>query len=68
MDLVPNELFISNRLGKTTLVRLLAMIDKPTEGEIHINDHKMSDYNPKVLYANMSVLFQDFRILPPLLI
>jgi ABC-type bacteriocin/lantibiotic exporter with double-glycine peptidase domain len=40
------------------------MIDKPTEGEIHINDHKMSDYDPKVLYANMSVLFQDFRISP----
>jgi ABC-type bacteriocin/lantibiotic exporter with double-glycine peptidase domain len=54
--------------GKTTLVRLLTMIDKPTEGEIHVNDHKMSDYNPKVLFANMSVLFQDFRMSSPLLI
>lgn len=44
------------------------MIDKPTEGEILINDHKTSDYDPKVLYANMSVLFQDFRISPRLLI
>jgi len=37
------------------------MIDKPTAGEIFINDRNMSEYDQNVLYANMSVLFQDFR-------
>jgi len=38
------------------------MIDKPSTGEILINDRKMSEYDQNVLYANMSVLFQDFRM------
>lgn len=51
-------------IGKTTLIRLLTFLDKPTTGEIYINGRKAEEYNPKVLRANMSILFQDFRILP----
>ena len=49
-------------LGKTTLIRLLAFLDKPTVGEIYINDVNVSRYDPKILRINMSILFQEFRI------
>jgi ABC-type multidrug transport system fused ATPase/permease subunit len=51
----------ANDVGKTTLIRLLTMLEKPTSGAIYINDVKMKRYDPKVLRANMSTLFQDFR-------
>lgn len=57
----PTSLCYLINSGKTTLVRLLTMLDKPTAGDILVNDRKMSEYDPTVLYANMSVLFQDFR-------
>lgn len=36
-------------------------MEKPTSGDIYINDVKISDYDSKTLLQNMSVLFQDFR-------
>ena len=42
-------------------MRLLTFLETPTNGDIYINDIKMSEYNPNVLLANMSILFQDFR-------
>ena len=49
-------------LGKTTLIRLLAFLDKPTIGDIYINDVNVSNYDPKILRVNMSILFQEFRM------
>ena len=59
-QVIPAALNRAN-IGKTTLIRLLALMEKPSSGDIYINDIKMSEYDPKVLLQNMSVLFQDFR-------
>jgi ABC-type multidrug transport system fused ATPase/permease subunit len=56
-----------NGSGKSTLIRLLTMLEKPTKGEIYINDINISEYDPKVLRANISTLFQDFRKPPEML-
>jgi len=53
----------ANALGKSTLIRLLTLLEKPTKGNIYINDIDVSEYIPKVVRTKMSVLFQDFRIL-----
>lgn len=37
------------------------MFASPTEGEILFNDVPAQQYDVRVLRANMSVLFQDFR-------
>jgi ABC-type multidrug transport system fused ATPase/permease subunit len=52
------------KTGKTTLIRLLTLLEKPTTGQILINDVDISEYDPKIVRANMSVLFQDFRTSP----
>jgi len=51
----------ANTLGKSTLIRLLTLLEKPTKGNIYINDIDVSEYIPKVVRTKMSVLFQDFR-------
>jgi ATP-binding cassette, subfamily B, bacterial len=48
-------------IGKSTLIRLLTLLEKPTSGNIFINDIDVSEYDPNVLRTNMSILFQDFR-------
>lgn len=58
------SLLVMTYLGKTTLMRLLTLLEEPSSGDIYINDIKISEYDPKVLIANMSVLFQDFRNFP----
>jgi ABC-type multidrug transport system fused ATPase/permease subunit len=55
-------LLMHTDLGKTTLIRLLTMLEVPTSGGIYINDINMTQYDPKVLRVNISTLFQDFRI------
>src|SRR5277367_1012789 len=51
--------------GKTTLIRLLALLDKPTKGDIYINDVSLNEYDHNILRLNMSILFQEFRFCPP---
>src|SRR5436190_24207840 len=46
--------------GKSTLIRLLTLFEKPSSGDILVNGVSVSQYNPQVLRSNMSVLFQDF--------
>jgi len=47
-------------IGKTTLIKLLTLLEKPSQGEILINDVPISGYDPRILRTNISALFQDF--------
>ena len=51
-----------NGAGKTTLIKLMCGLYTPTEGDIYINDHNISDISnmDKVVAA----IFQDSDILP----
>jgi len=48
-------------LGKSTIIRLLTLLETPTGGNIYINDIDVREYEPQILRTNMSILFQDFR-------
>jgi ATP-binding cassette subfamily B protein len=48
-------------LGKSTIIRLLALLETPTSGNIYINDIEIREYEPQTIRTNMSILFQDFR-------
>jgi len=56
--------------GKTTLLGLCAGLDKPTHGDIHIYDRKIShlDENEKAAVRNEYVgfIFQNFQLIPTL--
>jgi len=48
--------------GKTTLARQIIGIEKPTEGNIWLNDHKMNFRNKrdrKMRFKNIRMIFQD---------
>ncbi|WP_225744786.1 ABC transporter ATP-binding protein [Marinilactibacillus sp. Marseille-P9653] len=53
-----------NGAGKTTLVKLLSGLYLPDQGEIWINDRKMTDYEIEEYYRLFSVVFQDYFELP----
>ena len=42
----------------------MAFLNKPTVGDIFINEVNASEYDPKILRLNMSILFQEFRTVP----
>jgi ABC-type multidrug transport system fused ATPase/permease subunit len=50
-----------NIVGKSTLIRLLTLIEKPSQGQILINDVDVTQYDAQIVRTKMSVLFQDFR-------
>jgi len=54
-----------NRAGKSTFMRMLATITKPTEGTIHWNDVDIVT-SPDVLRAVLGYLPQDFGVYPNL--
>lgn len=52
-----------NGAGKTTLIKLLCRFYKPSIGHILINGIDISKIESKSLYNNLSVMFQDFKII-----
>ena len=53
--------------GKTTLLNLLAALDKPTGGQIRLNGKNLGDLKEKEIAAfrreNLGFVFQDFNLL-----
>jgi len=53
--------------GKTTLLRLLTREEKPSEGEVFIEEKKLSllkAYSLPILRRRIGNIFQDFKLLP----
>lgn len=53
-----------NGAGKSTLVKLLCRLYKPESGRILINGTDIWDFPLEQYYAILSVIFQDFQLLP----
>lgn len=53
-----------NGAGKTTLVKLICGFYAPTEGEILLNGIPIENFERSQYYSLISVLFQDYTILP----
>lgn len=53
-----------NGAGKTTLVKLICGFYAPTEGEILLNGRNIEEFDREQYYSLISVLFQDYTILP----
>jgi ATP-binding cassette subfamily B protein len=49
-----------NGAGKSTIVKLLARLYDPSEGQILVDGHDLRDYDPAALWKEYSVMFQDF--------
>lgn len=56
--------------GKTTLLNMIGCLDTPTEGEIRLNDKKVSDLSKKELAMtrryNIGFVFQSYNLIPVL--
>jgi multiple sugar transport system ATP-binding protein len=48
--------------GKTTVLRLIAGLEEPTEGEIWIGDRLVNDVSPKD--RNIAMVFQNYALYP----
>jgi cobalamin transport system ATP-binding protein len=53
----------ANGIGKSTLLRTITGIQKPLEGDVFLNDKKISDYEPLELAQNLSIVLTEK--LPP---
>ncbi len=52
--------------GKSTLLRLLSKIEEPDSGEIHVNQHDLSDTVVKDYYKQIGFVFQQHTLFPHL--
>jgi len=56
--------------GKTTLLNMIGCLDTPTEGEIRLNDKRVSDLSKKALAMvrrfNIGFVFQSYNLIPVL--
>lgn len=50
--------------GKTTVLRMIAGLEEPTEGEIYISDKNITKLDPKE--RNVSMVFQNYALFPHL--
>ena len=53
-----------NGAGKTTFVKLLCGLYRPTTGQILLNGTNISEFNRDDYYKNISAVFQEPRFLP----
>jgi ATP-binding cassette subfamily B protein len=63
LQIVPGEklaLVGANGAGKTTLIKLLTRLYDPTEGQILLDGHDLSEYDLDDLRQCIGVIFQDF--------
>jgi ATP-binding cassette subfamily B protein len=51
-----------NGAGKTTIVKLLSGLYKPTEGQILIDGHSIEEFNIDDYYSLLSVINQDIQV------
>jgi spermidine/putrescine ABC transporter ATP-binding subunit len=65
LDIEPGEFFAllgPSGCGKTTLLRILAGLEVPSEGQVLIDDQDMSDIPPNKRAVNM--VFQSYAVFP----
>ena len=48
--------------GKTTVLRMIAGLEDPTEGDIYIGGHRVNDIPPKD--RDIAMVFQNYALYP----
>ena len=75
IDLIVEEgefttIFGPSGSGKTTLLNMIGCLDIPTEGDIFLNDRKISDLSKKELALvrrySIGFIFQSYNLIPVL--